>query len=124
MSKIFIFLSKFGLLAPKVSLRTGAWHPLSKFSGCPGTRGTRTAVAPVSEAVAPQRLPPHRGERLREESLRPVIMSIEHMHKNTLGDASKWTKKSSLFINCSTQFEKSCRTSCYRCAALNASRAM
>ena len=38
-----------GLLAPKVSLRTGAWHPLSKFSGCPGTRGTRTAAAPAKE---------------------------------------------------------------------------
>ena len=38
---------KLGLLAPKFFLRTGAWHPLSKFSGCPGTRGTRTAAAPV-----------------------------------------------------------------------------
>ena len=46
MSKISKFFKKLGLLAPKVSLRTGAWHPLSKFSGCPGTRGTRTAAAP------------------------------------------------------------------------------
>ena len=49
MSKISKFLKKLGLLAPKVSLRTGAWHPLSKFSGCPGTRGTRTAAAPVKQ---------------------------------------------------------------------------
>ena len=43
MSKILKIQRKFVLLAPKVSLRTGAWQPLSKFSGWSGTRGTRTA---------------------------------------------------------------------------------
>ena len=49
MSRISKFLLKMGLLAPKVSLRTGAWHPLSKFSGCPGTHGTHTAAAPETD---------------------------------------------------------------------------
>lgn len=45
MTKISKFFKKLGLLASKVSLRTGAWHPLSQFSGCPGTRGTPTVAA-------------------------------------------------------------------------------
>ena len=51
MSKISKFVKNLGLSAPEVSLRTGAWHPLSKFSGCPGTRGTRTAAAPVKQLL-------------------------------------------------------------------------
>ena len=59
MSKILKVLRKLGLLLPKVSLRTGAWHPLQKFSGCPGTRGTRgtrTAAAPAVKVLEPYRI--------------------------------------------------------------------
>ena len=42
----FEILRKLGLLASEASFKTGAWHPLANFSGCPGTRGTRTAAAP------------------------------------------------------------------------------
>ena len=41
---------KLGWLAPRFLLRTSAWHPLSNFSGCLGTRGTRTAAAPDNYA--------------------------------------------------------------------------
>ena len=43
---ILAFLKKMAtLLAPKIFLRMGAWHPLADLSGCLGTRGTRAAAA-------------------------------------------------------------------------------